>query len=105
MSDITIKVRTEELVSKADDVTKKVDAMQRAIDDADTLLKDTANYWVGDAGDKKRSDFAKRKQEADEVIKRFREYPTDLLTMAGVYVAAETENTQKPAGLPNNFIM
>ena len=105
MSDFIIKVRTEELIAKADEVSRKVGDMQTAIDDAETLLGKTSSYWVGDAGDKKRSDFVKKKKIVDEVINRFREYPTDLLKMAGLYEEAEKVNTDRPAGLPNDFIM
>ena len=105
MSDYIIEVTTSELISKATDVSNRVREMQNAIDDAETLLNNTARYWVGEAGDKKRSDFAKKKKIADAVINRFREYPDDLLKMAGVYEQAEAANTQRPAGLPNDFIM
>ena len=105
MSSFIIKVKTEELLSKADTVKTKVDNMQTVIDDTERLLSGTASYWIGDAGDKKRRDFMSRKKDADEVIKRLREYPEDLLKMAGIYDAAEKENIEKPAGLPTDFII
>ena len=105
MSAITIKVTTEELLSKADIVKTKVAQMQRDIDEAERLLNNTASYWLGDAGDKKRRDFQKRKQQADQVVRRLSEYPRDLLEMAGIYVAAERENASKPSSLPTDFII
>ena len=105
MSAITIKVTTEGLLSKADIVKTKVAQMQRDIDEAERLLNNTASYWLGDAGDKKRRDFQKRKQQADQVVRRLSEYPRDLLEMAGIYVAAERENASKPASLPTDFII
>ena len=39
MSDFIIKVRTEELIAKADEVSRKVGDMQTAIDDAETLME------------------------------------------------------------------
>ena len=105
MSGIQIKVKTEELVGKAGIVKDKVIVMQRQIDDAEQLLNRTASYWLGEAGDKKRKDFKKKKKAADQVIRRLSEYPEDLLEMAGIYVNAETENTEAPAPLPVDFIV
>ena len=105
MSGIIIKVTTEELQAKADIVKTKVDEMKADIDEAERLLNNTASYWLGSAGDKKRKDFQKKKQQADEVVRRLSEYPRDLLEMAGIYVAAERENASKPASLPTDFII
>ena len=105
MSAITIKVTTEELQAKADIVKVKVAQMQADINEAERLLNNTASYWLGDAGDKKRKDFQKKKQQADEVVRRLSEYPRDLLERAGIYVAAEKENASRPASLPTDFII
>lgn len=105
MSKAQIKVTTEELVAKAEIVRNKVSAMKTQIDEAEKLMDKTAAYWIGDAGDKKRKDFKAKKKNAEQIIKRLSEYPDDLMEMAGVYVAAEQENTERPAALPTNFIM
>lgn len=105
MSGFLIKVTTEELLEKADIVRKKVSDMQREIDEAERLLNSTSSYWLGSAGDKKRKDFNKQKRKADAVVKRLTKYPDDLLKMAGIYAAAETENKERPAALPTDFII
>ena len=105
MSAITIKVTTEELLSKADIVKTKVAQMQRDIDEAERLLNNTASYWLGDAGDKKRRDFQKRKQQADQVVRRLSEYPRDLLEMAGIYVETEESAVQAAESLVQDVIV
>lgn len=105
MSSIYIKVTTEELLSKAEIVKTKVKAMQDEINETERLMNNTASYWLGSAGDKKRKDFLNKKAKADEIIKRLSEYPEDLLEMAGLYVAAENENADRPAALPTDFII
>ena len=104
MDNFEIKVKTEDMVRIADDFKTKVNTMQTAVNDTEELLKATSSYWIGDGGNKKRKDFAERKKEAEEVIRRLTEYPGDLLKMAGIYVTAENENAERPAELPTDII-
>lgn len=40
---------------------------------------------MGAAGEKARTEFNNQKENTDQVIRRFREHPEDLLAMAGIY--------------------
>ena len=73
MSNFYIRVKTEELLSKAEIVKKRVTMMQSELSEAERLMNNTASYWLGSAGDKKRKDFYKQKKEADVIIKRLSE--------------------------------
>lgn len=105
MSDFNIRVKTEELQSKAATVRYRVTMMQCELDEAEQLMSNTASYWLGSAGDKKRQDFYKKRKEADEIIKRLTEYPDDLLEMAGLYYQAEKTNVSNHATLPIDILL
>jgi uncharacterized protein YukE len=104
MSNFYIRVKTEELLSKAEIVKKRVTMMQSELSEAERLMNNTASYWLGSAGDKKRKDFYKQKKEADVIIKRLSEYPEDLLEMAGIYDQSEKTNVANHTTLPTDVL-
>jgi uncharacterized protein YukE len=85
MMGITLKVKTEVLKSKASEVERDIKSLETQFNNIQDIVARSTGYWVGNAGDKARKEFDSQKDDTDKVIRRFKEHPVDLLTMAGVY--------------------
>lgn len=87
---ITLKVKPEVLKSKAIEVEKDIDGLASHFVSIQDIITRSSGYWTGLAADRARKEFASQKDDTDKIIKRFREHPVNLLSMAGVYDAAES---------------
>lgn len=101
---VTLKVEPNTLKSTASDVSRLTSALERNFGDLQNIVARTSSYWVGAAGDQYRRDFAEQKTEADEILRYLKKYPTDLMTMAGVYVEVESSNTQLIGALSSDIL-
>lgn len=99
-----LKVTPQQLKSKAEQVTKEIGEMSRAFEELTRTVSKTSHYWIGEAGDTHRDLYEKKKDDIDEMLRRFREHPTDLLTMAGVYEQTEIKVTEISMQLPEDVI-
>ena len=105
MSELVLKVTPEELRNRAGEVQDQVSEMTKVFENVKNTVDGTRSYWEGIAGDKARSEFEKHRSEADEALKRFGEYPTDLEQMAGVYQEAESANADIAKALDTDVIV
>ena len=87
--DIQLRVTPEALKTKADDVSQLTAKLESQFNDILDTANRTSSYWVGIAGDTARLQFSAQQDDIETILKRFREHPTDLLNMAGVYEGAE----------------
>lgn len=87
--DITLKVKTDVLEAKAAEVDSDIRLLENHFSSIQDIVSRSRGYWVGTAGDKARKIFENQKNDTAKVIRRFKEHPTDLLTMAGIYNKAE----------------
>lgn len=90
----TIKVSTDVLVAKAQEVTQSINSMSNCFDELETAISRTSYYWIGEAGDMHRKLYQEQKDEVAEMMKRLREHPRDLVTIAQNYEAAEKSVTE-----------
>ncbi len=104
MAGIQVKVKTEVLRSTASEVSSLTRTLQSDFDELQSCVRQTTRYWVGAAGDQYRRDFDAEKQEIGELLALLGKYPTDLLTMAGVYEDTERTNTQSSSALPSDIL-
>lgn len=101
---ITLKVSPETLKAKASEVEGEIRTLQSHFETIQDIVSRTTGYWVGSGGDKARKEFSSQKESTDLVIKRFREHPTDLLTMAGIYEETERELAEENKQLTTDVI-
>lgn len=104
-SNFKIRVETEALRAKAGTVSGLVSRMESQLDELNRMIERTSVYWIGEGGSAKREDYAKKRATVETMVKRLREYPDDLLQMAGIYEDAEKEAEQLPQSLPSNVIV
>lgn len=104
MAGFQVKVDTNILRSTASDVTGLIRALQSDFDNLQDRVRRTNRYWAGAAGDQYRVEFDEEKKETSELLSLLAKYPTDLLSMAGVYDEAERVNTQNTSVLPSDIL-
>lgn len=99
-----LKVDTAALQATATEVTTHTNELSNQFNELQSTVSATAYYWIGEAGDQYRKEFAARKDEMDTILTTLREYPKDLLEQAGIYEKAETTNTESSAPLQGDYI-
>ncbi len=104
MAGFQVKVETGVLRTTASEVTGLTRTLQGDFDALQNCVKHTNRYWVGAAGDQYRREFDAEKKETSELLTLLGKYPTDLLTMAGVYEDTECVNTQNTSALPSDIL-
>lgn len=104
-NDFAIKVDTGTLRTKADTVSNQISTMEKQLDELKQTVTRTADYWIGNGGDARRNEYIEKQAIVEEMIRRLKEYPVDLLQMAGVYERAEKETTQIPQSLSADMII
>lgn len=102
--DVRVKVNSAVLNSKAQDVSKSIGRMQQCFDQLETVIKRTSYYWIGEAGDLHRKIYQEQKPQIEEMMKRLKEHPTDLMTIAQTYETAEAQIQSMAAELPGDVI-
>lgn len=90
----TIKVSTDVLVTKAQEVTQRINSMSNCFDDLETVIGRTSYYWIGEAGDMHRKLYQEQKEDVAEMMKRLKEHPKDLIAIAQNYSEAEKSVTE-----------
>lgn len=86
---ITLRVRPDILKNKAAEIETDIKALENEFNNIQDIITRTTGYWQGIAGDKARTRFHSQKDDIQKVLIRFKEYPADLLEMAGVYEQTE----------------
>lgn len=104
IGNVHIKVNSAVLNSKAQAVSGSVANMANCFDALERAVNRTSYYWIGEAGDVHRKMYKDRKPQMDEMIRRLKEHPADLLTIAQAYESAEAMVQSFAAELPGDAI-
>ncbi len=101
---ISFKVKTEVLVEKSQEVSASIRKMAACFDDLERMINRTSYYWIGEAGEIHRRLYQEQKDHVDEMMKRLKEHPEDLLAIARNYVQTEQAAEAVADGLPGDAI-
>lgn len=101
---ITLRVEPEALKTKASEVEQEIRKLEGHFSSIQDIVSRSSGYWVGIAGDRARKEFNGQKDDTDLVIRRFKEHPTDLLVMAGIYDEGERSVTLNNQALDTDII-
>lgn len=104
MAQIELLVEPQVLTQTADRVSTLAGKLQSDFDSMQTLVSRTAYYWEGSVGSEYRREFASQKAETQEILTLLRDYPGDLLGMAGIYRETEKQTANSAEALPVNII-
>lgn len=101
---VQIKVNSAVLNSKAQTVSREIRNMANCFDELDTIVNRTGYYWLGEAGDRQRIMYREQRPRIEEMMKRLKEHPADLLAIAQNYEGAESSIQSIAAELPSDVI-
>lgn len=87
--DISFKVQPEVLTQKSQEVSADIRKLCSCFDDLERIINRTNYYWIGEAGDVHRKMYREQKDLVDEILRRLKEYPADLLAISQNYTQAE----------------
>lgn len=101
---VQIKVNAAVLGSKAQVVSRQIRNMENCFEQLDTIVNRTGYYWMGEAGDRQRMLYKGQRPQIEEMMRRLKEHPADLLAIAKNYEGAEYSAQSMAAELPNDVI-
>ena len=105
MAGFVLRVTPEVLQQKAGEFTNIVNTINRCLNHVEDIASRTKGYWQGEAGTQDRESYASYKEDIQFIIRRLKEHPTDMLTMAGIYSETEQKITETHAVLQTNLIV
>lgn len=103
--EITLKVKPQVLKSKATSIRSSITSLEKELTSIGNVIIGTTKYWEGDASVQHQKYYDAIKEDIPTVLKRLKEHPNELLTMAGIYDKAEDTNEQLASSLPSNIIV
>lgn len=105
VGETTIKVNTQVLVDKASEATKSISQMETCFENLQAIINRTSYYWIGEAGDKHRKLYNDQKENIEEMLKRLKEHPRDLVAIAQNYDTTEVALQELANELPGDVIV
>ena len=103
MSTINLRVNTDVMKDQSNLVRNDVKNTERHWNSIGKLIKESRNYWEGEASDAHYKLYKDMKVDVDKVIKRLNENPVKLQMEAGVYDEAEKEATAESQPLQTDI--
>ncbi len=91
---IQLKVTPEQLKTQKTVIDADMANIRSDIAQITSELEGTSAYWLGEAGEKQRKDYADSLQKIGSMLDRLDTYPARILQMAGIYEETESVNTQ-----------
>ena len=104
LGNIRIKVAPEELLSKAQEVTRNTQSLKRHFDSLKKVIDKTQRYWIGDAGSSHRTAYTELTKNIEELLTRLNKHPGEFETIAKNYIDTEKIIEERVTKLPTNII-
>lgn len=86
---VELLVTPEVLNHQAVQVEKNVLNMRKKFEAMNTLVEKSKGYWIGDAGDMHRKNYADQSDNIEVMLRRLGEHPGDLRAIAQTYTTSE----------------
>lgn len=104
IGEVRVKVSTEVLRDKAQNVTANIRKMESCFRELEGIISRTGYYWIGDAAEQHRKIYNNQRESVEQMIKRLKEHPGDLLAISQNYDLAEKQAAEAGSRLPGNVI-
>lgn len=104
MENITLNVRPEVLVSKANELSAEKNNVSAIMEDAKAKMVSLAGVWRSSASDEYQTRFRQVHSDIDGMLATVAEYIRDLTEAASLYTNAEQAATNASQGLPTSGI-
>ena len=102
--DVSFRVETEVLRRQAQEVTRRLAAMEQRFREMDNVVRRSHSYWAGESAQIYRRLYEGQRDTADRILNRLRAYPGDLMQIAGNYDRNEDALTVAGAVLREGII-
>lgn len=99
-----ISVTPEQLVEKSDELRGIVASLRTKFMELNAVVEESKTYWIGEAGDSIRKEYADLNQDLEIFLQAMSDYPVKLEQMAGVYVSHDSSALQKAEALPSDVL-
>ena len=90
MAGIVLSVKPEELEAEVENMRAYLRTLKVHFDAINDTMKNTDNYWRGDAGDTDRIEFETAGRTFESIYLDLAKQPDKLLQIAGIYKSTET---------------
>lgn len=90
MAGIILSVKPEELEAEVENMKGYLRTLKVHFDAISDTMKNTGNYWHGDAGDADRVEFATAGRTFESIYLDLAKQPDKLLQIAGIYKSTES---------------
>lgn len=104
IGEVQVKVNPAVLNEKAQSVSKSIRSMEDSFEQLERIISRTSYYWIGEAGDLHRRIYQENKPKIEEMMKRLKEHPVDLMNMAQIYNSVEAAVRSTVSELPEDVI-
>lgn len=101
---IVIKVKTNQLISAASEVDRKIDQLERVFAGMEQTVNASRRYWDGDGVSAHVSAYRSRADQIQTALRRFQENADHLRQIAGVYTESEQSLTSAHSVLRTDWI-
>lgn len=81
-----IRVAPERLMEKGEELEKIIRTFVRQFEEVQNIIGSSEDYWIGEAADAIRRQYAEIHTEVMEVLGELSQYPVKLQEMAAVYM-------------------
>lgn len=105
MEGFVLKVSLDQMKSKSTEVTGQIKEIESNWKELKRVVNGSKSYWQGEASDLHRKYLKESETEVNQIIKRLKEHPSDLLKMLGIYQSAEKQAQQLANSLPEDVIV
>ena len=101
---VELMVNTNDLVSAASDIEKRVNTILQELSDMISVVNRTGEYWEGSVSELCRSDYQVRNDNITAAFERIRSYVTILQKISETYSSTEEKNVDETNSLPTDII-
>jgi len=105
MGDMVLRVTPEVLYQKSGEAGRQLSAMRESFRSMQDMVRASAYYWQGEAGELHRASYEQRAKEAEDIFKRLQEHVDELQVMASGYEKMEKKVQAKIEPLSENVIV
>ncbi|MBR1496150.1 MAG: hypothetical protein IJ617_00805 [Oscillospiraceae bacterium] len=104
LGQVHFRVDSIVLRRQAEEVGRRLAALERLFGEMDTVVRRTHSYWAGQSAQTYRKLFDTQRSTASQILNRLRIYPVELLEIAGNYEKNEMMLEMTSATLGNGVI-
>ncbi|MBO5030829.1 MAG: WXG100 family type VII secretion target [Lachnospiraceae bacterium] len=101
---VILKVTPEQLLTKAQTTRNNISNLTAGFERIGSVVEQTKNYWIGDAGDLYRRIYIEESGQIQEMLARLLEHPSDLEKIAKNYMDVEDTVEEIALELPGDII-